>query len=801
MSLPIDHVLPELADALSEAGRAVLEAPPGAGKTTGVPLALLRDGRFEGRIIMLEPRRLAARAAAERMADLLGERVGDRVGFRIRGARKIGPQTRIEVVTEGVFTAMIQRDPDLPGIGTVIFDEFHERALQADLGLALAWEVRQALRPDLRIVVMSATLDAAPVAGLMDDAPRITSAGRAFAVTTHWRDAPPPKGQSLPRQMQDLILKALEAAEGGILVFLPGQREIEETAGLLRPHLDKEVALHVLYGTLPAAPQRAAITPEPDGRRKLVLATSIAETSLTIADISMVIDSGLARRPRFDPGTGMSRLATEPVSRAEADQRRGRAGRVQAGQCWRNWMKAAEGALPAFAPPEIERADLSDLALQLALWGGADALRFLNPPPQAALAQARDLLVQLGALDSQGRITDHGRSLGRVPVHPRLAKMVLDGGRTGAELAALLSEADPTPSAGADLSLRLRALKSGDRAYGAIKAQARRLASFTGDTPSNYSAAEALALAYPDRLAQRRPGSQPSYLLTGGRGARLKPEDSLAADPYLVVCDLDAAGREARIHRALAITEAELRAVSAERIAWQDVCRWSERHRRVETLRQESLGAVVLNEVPWLDVPDEAVTKAVIEGIRRLGLSCLKWTDRTKRLRARIAFAGLADMSDEALTGGLEHWAAPYLIGRKSAEDLRKWDPFEALSASLSWPERNELDRVAPETWRSPLGRGVAIAYGPEGPEVSVRLQEVFGVTEHPRLGPDRLALRFVLLSPAGRSIQITEDLPGFWQGSYGDVRKDMRARYPKHPWPEDPSEAAPTLRAKPRGS
>ncbi|MEN0079739.1 MAG: ATP-dependent helicase HrpB, partial [Pseudomonadota bacterium] len=458
MALPIDEVLPKLLDALHSSGRAVLEAPPGAGKTTGVPLALSADGRFGGRIIVLEPRRLAARAAAERMAEQLGEKVGGQVGYRMRGESKVGPATRIELVTEGVFTAMIQDAPDLPGIGTVIFDEFHERSLQADLGLALAWEARTALRPDLNILVMSATLDAAQIAALLDGAPRITAAGRSYPIETVWRDQPVRKDLTLCQQVASLVDKALEAGDGGILAFLPGEREIRDTAALLGATLPDKVALHPLYGALPFAAQRTAVAPEL-GRRKLVLATAIAETSLTIEDISIVIDGGQARRMRFDPGCGMGRLVTEPVSRAEAAQRRGRAGRLRPGLCFRNWTRAAEGALPEFAPPEMLRADLSDLALQLARWGGAEGLAFLTRLPQGAMARARALLHALGGLDGEGRITDHGQAMAKVTAHPRLAHMLLRGGPEAANLAALLSAVDPMRDMGADLGPRLRSMR------------------------------------------------------------------------------------------------------------------------------------------------------------------------------------------------------------------------------------------------------------------------------------------------------------------------------------------------------
>ncbi|MBF9030225.1 ATP-dependent helicase HrpB [Rhodobacterales bacterium HKCCE3408] len=798
VSLPIEAVLPDLVTALKAEGRAVLEAPPGAGKTTRVPLAMLEAGLTTGRIVMLEPRRLAARAAAERMAETLGETPGQTVGYRIRGESAVGRETRIEVVTEGILTRMLQNAPDLPGIGAVIFDEFHERSLNADLGLALTWEVRQALRPDLIVLVMSATLDAGPVAALLDDAPRISSEGRAFPVETRWRDAPPPKEARFETTLADLVRKAIAETEGGVLVFLPGEGEIRRVAAALGPHLPADVVLQPLYGALPLPEQRAAIRPLQTGR-KLVLATAIAETSLTIEDIRVVVDGGRARRARHDPGAGMTRLVTEPVSRAEADQRRGRAGRVAPGICYRNWTRGAEGALPLFPPAEIETADLAGLALDLALWGSAEGLAFLTPPPEGPLAEARSLLTSLGALDAEGRITDHGRNLAAMPLHPRLAHMLALGGAPAAEMAALLSERDPVRGAGADLGLRLRAIRdgSGDRATVArIRTESKRLRPLASGSPQP---PEVLAaLAYPDRIALRRPGDAPRYLLSGGRGAALDPGDDLATQRLLVVTDLDGDPREARIRAALPIAETTVRDLFASQIRQQYICEWSRRERRVVARRQDRLGAIALSDAPWPDPPAETVAAALLDGIRDLGIEALGWRDASRRLRARIAVSGLRDVSDAGLLGALEDWAAPFLAGLRSADDLRRFDPGEALRAWLGHHGMVELDRMAPANWQSPLGRAVPIEYGDDGPEIALRLQEVFGTTRHPQVGGQ--PLKMTLLSPAGRPVQVTTDLPGFWDGSYADVRKDMRARYPKHPWPENPREAAPTLRAKPRG-
>lgn len=803
-ALPIDPVLPDLTAALAAHGRAVLQAPPGAGKTTRVPLALLGAGTAPGRIVMLEPRRLAARAAAERMAETLGEEVGQTVGYRVRGDSKVGRSTRIEVVTEGILTRMLQGDPELPGIGAVIFDEFHERSLNADLGLALTWEVRGALREDLVILVMSATLDAAPVAALLDDAPVITSEGKAYPVETRWREAPPRREERFEATMAALIRQALEETGGGVLAFLPGEGEIRRTAARL-DGLPDHIALHQLFGAMPLSAQRAALRPEEGGKRKLVLATAIAETSLTLPDIRVVVDGGRARRARFDPASGMSRLVTEPVSRAEADQRRGRAGRVAPGTCYRNWTRGAEGALPAFPPAEIEAADLAALALDLALWGAGngEGLAFLTPPPAGALAEAQALLRDLGALDEAGRVTAHGRDLARMPLPPRLAHMLARGGKGAERLAALLSDRDPLRDRGTDLALRLRALDdpggmNADKgAVARIRQEAKRLARFAKGP--RRSLAEQAALAYPDRIGLRRKGDAPRYVLSGGKGAVLPEGDALAGQRLIVATDLDGNPREARIRQAVALSEAELRSLHADRIHWVKRCLWSKRERRVLAREQEVFGALTLQDRAWKDAPQEAMTEALLTGLRDLGLDILNWSKPARLLRARLRASGLVDTSDTALLATLEDWLAPFLTTQTGAEDLKRLDPTEALKTLLDWEGRQALDRLAPAHWTTPMGRRAAIDYSGDTPEVALRLQEVFGTTVHPTIGQDRQPLRMTLLSPAGRPVQTTMDLPGFWQSSYADVRKDMRARYPKHPWPEDPAAADPTLRAKPR--
>ena len=810
--LPIHDAIPALIDALRRAGRAVLQAPPGAGKTTVVPLEMLQAGLTKGRILMLEPRRLAARAAAERMAETLGEKPGETVGYRIRGEVKVSKATRIEVVTEGILTRMIQSDPELPGIGAVLFDEFHERSLNADLGLALCLEIAGALRDDLVLLAMSATLDAAPVAELME-APIITSHGRSFAVDIRHLPRPLAKGVRFETALADLVARAVVETEGGVLVFLPGEGEIRRVQALLQGRLPPGCALRPLYGALPFAEQRAAIAPAASGR-KVVLATSIAETSLTIQDIRVVVDGGRARRARFDPSSGMSRLVTETVTRAEATQRAGRAGRVAEGACYRLWTKGEDGAQRAFPPAEIEAADLAGLALELALWGaGPQDLAFLTPPNPGSFAEAQGLLRMLGALDGTDWITEHGKALTALPLHPRLAHMLALAGPEAAPLAALLADRDPlSREAPVDLSLRLLALRD-PRAYadrhpwpanrGAIeriRAEARQLSNQARRARKGaVSAAAMAALAYPDRIGLRRKGDAPRYVLSGGKGAVLPDGDALSATRLIVATDLDGDRREARIRQAIQLDEVDLRDLYADKIAWHDLCIWDKRDRRVTTRRQERFGALVLDDRVWKDAPTEDVARAMLDGVRDLGLV---WSDAARRFAARVTLLrdtapDLPEMSDDALMDDLETWLLPYLNGVKSAQDWKRFDMLPALRARLAWDQMQRLDAAAPAHFTTPLGRQTPIDYSGEHPEISLRLQEMFGQTTHPVVG--RTPLRVTLLSPAGRPVQTTLDLPGFWDSSYADVRKDMRGRYPKHPWPEDPTQADPTLRAKRR--
>jgi ATP-dependent helicase HrpB len=815
-ALPIDAVLPQVLDCLTQSGRVVLQAPPGAGKTTRTPLAILESGQCPGKILMLEPRRLAARAAAERMADTLGEKLGETVGYRIRGQSKIGPNTRIEVLTEGILTRMIQADPELPGVGAILFDEFHERSLAADLGLALAWELRETLREDLWLVVMSATLDAAPVAALLDDAPIVTSAGRSFPVELTYLPRPAPKDLPFEAQARSLILQAVADTEGGILVFLPGEAEIRRTKAALQDHLPKNCVLRPLLGNLPFAEQQLAIRPEArKNLRKIVLATAIAETSLTIQDVRVVVDCGRARRARYDPEKGLQRLVTERVSKAEATQRAGRAGRVAAGRCYRMWARAEEGAMPAFAPPEIAISDLAPLALELAQWGsGPEDLAFLTPPAPGPWAQAKALLGQLGAL-SDGRLTPHGAALAKLPLHPRLAQMLLQAGPRAAPLAALLSDRDILSTQNCDLTPALTALTrpTGNKeqagpirdhsALDRIKQEAKRLSRLApkGTREIALSPAQCLALAYPERVAQRRPGPQPRYIMAGGKGAVLARDDSLANARYLVISDLGnphfSTGPDPKIRRALALGEAELREVFADQITWETLCHWSKRHRRVIANRSEMLGALSLTQEVWRDAPSEALAAAMVEGVQQMGLRLPK---AARLLQARVAAAPpeqFPDLSDTALLEAAPEWLAPYLTGLTTEQDWKAFDPLPALEAYIGWAALRQLEKIAPAHFTTPLGRKITIDYSGDSPAIELRIQEIFGQTRHPMIGDH--PLKVTLLSPAHRPIQVTTDIPGFWTGSYADVRKDMRAQYPKHPWPEDPTQADPTLRAKPR--
>ncbi len=819
LQLPIHDALPELQAALAQATAAVLIAPPGAGKTTVVPLALLDQPWVAGRkILMLEPRRLAARAAAARMAQTLGEAVGETVGYRVRMQAKVSGRTRIEVVTEGVFTRRVLDDPGLDGVACVIFDEFHERSLDADLGLAFARDAQAVLREDLRILVMSATLDGAAVASLLGDAPAIRSEGRAFPVETRYL------GRNPAARLEDEVVRAVRLAlaeeTGSLLVFLPGAGEIARVQGALADRLGArpDIAITPLYGALEPAEQDRAIRPAAPGVRKVVLATSIAETSLTIEGVRVVIDAGLSRVPRFEPSSGLTRLETVRVARAAADQRRGRAGRTEPGVCYRLWEEAETRALIPFARPEILESDLSGVALDLAQWGvkSAQGLALLDPPPAGAFAEARALLTRLGALDAGGDLTAHGRRLARLPLAPRLAQMVLRGadqgmGRRAALIAACLSERG-LGGTSVDLSTRLErlAVDRGPRARDA-RALAGRWARAAGGREDEEAATAdqdglLLAEAFPERIAKAR-GATGEFRLASGRGAYLDPADALAREPWLAVGDLGGAAARDRILLAAPLDEAALRQAFADRLVLEDRID-RDPSGRVRARRLSRLGDLVVEE-RLIERPDGALLRrALLDQVEAEGLGALNWGEAALTFRARVAFmASLEpdawpDLGDEILRTTAAEWLAPLLEGRNALAQIPAGDLDQAVRDLVPWDLQRRLEAQAPERFTVPTGSTIAIDYLAEGgPRLEVRVQELFGLDRHPAIAGGRAPLTLALLSPARRPVQVTKDLPGFWAGSWKAVRADMRGRYPRHPWPEDPLQAPPTTRAKPRGT
>ncbi len=819
--LPIEPLLPELRATLARSPSLVLQAPPGAGKTTRVPLALLGETWLgDRRVVMLEPRRLAARAAAKRMADTLGERVGQTVGYRVRLDSAISAKTRIEVVTAGVFLRQIQDDPALEGVGAVLFDEFHERSLDVDLSLALCLDARRALREDLRLVAMSATLEGGPIAQLLapGGAPILTSEGKRYPVETRYLARDPVT--RLDETVAAAIRRALGESDGDLLVFLPGVGDIRRVLGRLEEHAAGDIDLAPLYSDLPLDKQDAAIRPSPVGRRKIVLATSIAETSLTIEGVRVVIDGGYSRLPRFDPRTGMSSLETVRVSRASADQRRGRAGRLGPGICYRLWTEAADRALIPQTPPEILDADLAPLALELAAWGATDAreLAWLDPPPEAALAAARSVLRQLGAIDERGAIADEGRRMVKLGIHPRLAHMLLRGrdlglGALAADLAALLGERDILRNGARDADLRhrvdlLRARASGAQPVAQVAAHWRRQLGVSGThdrADESEQVGRLVALAYPDRVAQRRPETRGQFRLSNGRGATLFETDPLAGRDFLAVAAVDGGGPAARIFLAAPLEERELRTSFAAQIREVEIVGWDSREQAVRARRQKRFGELVLDDAP-LDVPAERAAAAMIEGIRELGLAALPWTKELRILQARVAFLrrldgdSWPDLSDEALLKSLETWLAPYLAGITRRAHLERLDLAGAVRSQLRWDQLQALDREAPTHITVPSGSRIPIDYSSEIPVLAVRLQEMFGLTQTPAVANGRVPLLLHLLSPAGRPVQVTRDLASFWAGAYREVKRDLKGQYPKHHWPDNPLEAIPTRRAKRRG-
>ncbi len=819
--LPIDEALPRLTAALAANACAVLVAPPGAGKTTRVPLVLLDEPWAKDRkILVLEPRRLAARAAAARMASTLGEEVGERIGLRVRFGSKVSKRTRIEVVTEGVFTRLVLDDPSLENVAAVLFDEFHERSLDADLGLALARDAQQGLREDLKLLVMSATLDGARVAALLGSAPVIESEGRSFAVETRYlgRD----QRARIENQVADAVERALRAERGSALVFLPGAGEIRRTETLLKERVrDSAVDIVALYGALDARTQDRAISPAPPGRRKVVLATSIAETSLTIEGVRVVIDSGLSRVPRYEPDVGLTRLETVRVSRAAADQRRGRAGRTEQGVCYRLWDEPQTGSLEPYTRPEILSADLSSFVLDLAQWGTSDPgkLAFLDPPPAAALNEARALLRELGAIDLDGRITGEGRKLRALPLPPRLARMVVDAaaegaGQLAADIAAVLTERG---LGGDDPDLRHR-LDQYRRDRSPRAADARAMAKRWSDTAGSRKGGSALtpgallALAYPDRIAKNRDGGRGGgtggFLLANGRGGNVDAASPLAREPFLAVAELTGSAAASRIVLAAPIAPEDIEARFGARIETREAVTFDTGSAALRARRTRRLGALVLSEQVRPVAPDPETARILREGLVGFGIGRLPWSKAALQLRGRVMFLRKAegeewpDLSDEGLARSAADWLEPLLINKTARGEIGADELSDAAMNLVPWNLRRRLDAEAPTHFTAPTGSRVPIDYEAEqGPTVSVRVQELFGLARHPAIAGGRVPLTIELLSPAHRPVQVTRDLPGFWRGSYADVKTEMRGRYPRHPWPDDPLAAPATRRAKPRGT
>ena len=814
--LPIDEVLNELIKAMREKNHAVLQAPPGAGKTTRIPIALLASDLFEKKIIMLQPRRLAVRSAAKRLAQHYGDQLGQTVGYRMRGESKVSNKTRIEVVTEGVLIKMIQNDPELNNVSCIIFDEFHERSLSADLGLTFCLEIRSELREDLGILVMSATLDAAPVAKLMGDAPVITSSGKSYDVCPYYLVKPWKFNKTFKNDfiqaISGLIIKAFEENEGSILAFLPGAREIKQVQTFLKAKLANDLDIYPLYGAMSFDEQQKAILPS--CRRKLILATSIAETSLTIKDIRIVIDSGLTRRSRFDPSSGMSRLITERVTKAEAIQRMGRAGRTNTGVCYKLWTKGEEGGLKPFPEPEILISDLSPLAMELAAWGVSNPknLPFLTQPKSSDFQTAQELLRDLGALNDNGKITALGQKISREPTHPRLARILISGGQDANLVVALIESKDILgPNSPTDFKLRIDAMKNSisfenNNPYAINKKASSNVLKLSKRLHPKgqleLSNAQMVALAYPDRIGLSRNQNRGQFLLSGGKGAFISASDQLASAKMIVALNLDGDKREAKLRIGIEILETEFMELFHDQIKFKRICEWSKRELKVITSEEKTFQSLVLSKKKWTSCNPELIAKALLMGINDIGLDILPWTSKTKNFLARANKLNqtsdfLPNCSLEFLSKKTHEWLLPHLVGFRSKGDLEKLNMIDIIKNLFSWKQIEYLNKNAPEFILAPTGTKMIINYSEEQPKIRIRLQELFGLKTHPTIGENNEPLLVELLSPAMRIVQTTSDLPKFWLTSYSDVRRDMRGRYPRHPWPEDPMNAEPTRRIK----
>ena len=803
--LPIHDVIKQLQEVISVENRAVIVAPPGAGKTTIVPLSLLESPNVTGQIIILEPRRLAARAAASQMASLLNEKVGETVGFQIKGLNKVSKQTRIVVVTEGILIRMIQSDQSLSKVGCIIFDEFHERSINADLGLALSLQVAEVLRNDLKILVMSATLDVAPVSKILDTNAPIISDGRAYKVKCNYLSRPKSKDDNLWENFSELIYDAFKMTDGGILAFLPGEAEIRTIEKLLKKKLPQTALIMPLYGSLPFEQQTKILEPlENKILRKVVLSTSIAETSLTIPGIRVVVDSGYTRRALYDPSSGMSRLITQKISKAEAKQRMGRAGRIAEGWCYRYWSANEEGAMPEFPPNEIEISDLSNFALELSLWGSElKSMKFLTEPEPARLEKAYELLYQLGATTIENKITPHGQEISKFPCHVRLAHMLNKAGKKSAIIAALLQNKDILFNEGSsDFQLRIdhfqdelkrRKIKIG--LFSRIEADRKILEKLVNHETS-LSTAQSLALAFPDRIGKKRDGSTSKYLLSSGKGAHLQQGDPLSKQNYIVAVDIDGDRKDTKIRLGIGISENEIRKLFEDKIIWQNTCYWSTREKRLKTSKTEMLGKIPLKSENWVNPPFEEIASTIINAIVDIGFHFSAAEDQFIA-RVKLGGEGFPNMEKHHLKETAKEWLKPFIKNIKTADDWKKFDCLPALQNLLSWQQLTKLDEVVPKYFVSPLGRKIPIDYTGEHPSIELRLQELFGQKSHPLVKNKPLLV--TLLSPAGRPLQKTMDLPNFWKTSYLDIRKEMRGRYPKHSWPERPEYEKPTTKVKPK--